>query len=171
LETLALIKPVNGLMPKFGENCFLADNATIVGDVELGDNCSVWFQAVVRGDVNSIRVGNKSNIQDGVVIHGTYKTAKTVIGENVSIGHNAIIHGCTIENGALVGMGATVLDHAVVGEGSLIAAGSVVLSGTKVPPNVVFGGIPARIIKPVDDRLRKVIENTPDNYLKYASWF
>ena len=168
---MALIKPVNGVMPKIGENCFLADNATVVGDVELGDSCSVWFQAVVRGDVNSIRVGNRSNIQDGVVIHGTYKTAKTVIGENVSIGHNAIIHGCTIENGALVGMGATVLDHAIVGEGSLIAAGSVVLSGTKVPPNMVFGGIPARLIKPVDDRLRKVIENTPDNYLKYASWF
>lgn len=158
-------------MPIIGKDCFLAENATIVGAVELGDKCSVWFQAVLRGDVNSITIGNGTNIQDGVIIHGTYKTANTIIGENVSIGHNAIIHGCTIRSGALVGMGAIVLDQAIIGEGSLIAAGSVVLSGTKVAPNMVYGGIPAKPLKQVDERLRKVIANTPGNYIMYASWF
>lgn len=158
-------------MPIIGKQCFLADNATIVGEVELGDRCSVWFNAVIRGDVNSVVIGNDTNIQDGVVVHGTYKKANTVIGVRVSIGHNAIVHGCTIEDGALIGMGAIVMDHVVVSTGTLIAAGSVVLEGTEILPGMVYGGIPARKIKPVDDRLREVMTRTPGNYLMYASWY
>ncbi len=158
-------------MPKIGKDCFLADNATVVGEVELGNQCSVWFQAVLRGDVNSIKVGNATNIQDGVVIHGTYRTASTTIFENVSIGHNAIVHGCVVEAGALIGMGAVVMDHAVVGAGALVAAGSVVLAGTKIKPGMLYAGIPAREIKPVDEKMRQVLERTPHNYIKYASWY
>lgn len=168
---MALIKPVNGILPSIGKGCFLADNATIVGEVELGDNCSVWFQAVLRGDVNSIKVGSGTNIQDGVIIHGTYRKASTTIFENVSIGHKAIVHGCIVESGALIGMGAIVMDHAVVGEGALVAAGSVVLQGTRIPAGMLYAGIPAREIKPVDDELREVIKRTPQNYIKYASWY
>ena len=168
---MALIKAVNHITPQIGEGCFLADNATIVGDVVLGDRCSVWFNAVVRGDVNSIVVGSDTNIQDGAVIHCTYKTASTIIGNRVSIGHNAIVHGCTVNDGALVGMGAIVMDHAVIGEGALVAAGSVVLEGTEVPPGMVYAGIPAKKVKPVDARLREILERTPKNYQLYASWF
>ena len=168
---MALIKSVNGISPVIGDHCFLAENATVVGEVVMGDHCSVWFQAVIRGDVNSIHIGNRTNIQDGVVIHGTYKTANTVIGDEVSIGHKAIVHGCTIENGALIGMGAIVMDHAVVGSGSLVAAGAVVLGGTLIPPGVVYAGVPAKLVKEVDDNLKKIISATPDNYIKYASWF
>ena len=168
---MALIKTVNDITPKIGKDCFLADNATIIGSVELGDRCSVWFNTVVRGDVNSIVIGADTNIQDGVVIHCTYKKAGTIIGEKVSIGHNAIIHGCTLEDGVLIGMGAIVMDHAIVGAGSLVAAGSVVLEGTTVPPGVVYAGIPAKKIKAVDEKLRKVILKTPANYQLYASWF
>lgn len=137
----------------------------------MGDHCSVWFQAIVRGDVNSIYIGAGTNIQDGVVIHGTYGKASTTIAQKVSIGHNAIVHGCVIEEGALIGMGAIVMDHAVVGKGALVAAGSVVLQGTRIPPGMLFAGIPAREIKPVDEELRKVLIQTPENYLKYASWY
>ena len=168
---MALIKTVNNISPTIGADCFLADNATILGEVTLGDRCSVWFQAVIRGDVNSIVVGADTNIQDGAVIHCTYKTANTVIGNKVSIGHNAIVHGCTVKDGALIGMGAIVMDHAVIGEGALIAAGSVVLEGTKVPPGVVYAGVPAKEVKQVDSRLREVLERTPKNYQMYASWF
>ena len=168
---MALIKPVNGISPIIGKGCFLADNATIVGEVELGDHCSVWFQAVVRGDVNSIKVGSGTNIQDGVIIHGTYRKASTTILENVSIGHRAIVHGCVVETGALIGMGAIVMDHAVVGEGALVAAGSVVLQGTRIPAGMLYAGVPAREIRPVDDELREVIMRTPQNYIKYASWY
>ena len=154
-----------------GKNCFLADNATIVGEVELGDRCSVWFQAVIRGDVNSVLIGSDTNIQDGVVIHCTYRKAKTVIGQRVSIGHNAIVHGCTVKDGALIGMGAIVMDHCVVGEGALVAAGSVMLEGTVVPGGVIYAGVPAKEIKPVDARLREVLKKTPENYLMYASWY
>ena len=168
---MALIKSVNHITPQLGENCFLADNATIIGDVVLGDRCSVWFHTVVRGDVNSIVVGAQTNIQDGAVIHCTYQTASTVIGENVSIGHNAIVHGCTVKDGALIGMGAIVMDHAVIGEGAMVAAGSVVLEGTQVPPGMLYAGIPAKQIKPVDARLREILERTPRNYQMYASWF
>jgi carbonic anhydrase/acetyltransferase-like protein (isoleucine patch superfamily) len=142
-----------------------------VGDVVLGDQCSVWFQAVIRGDVNTIRIGDRTNIQDGAVIHCTYKTASTVIGNDVSIGHNAIIHGCTVEDGALIGMGAIVMDHAVVGAGSLVAAGAVVLGGTQIPPGVVYAGIPAKLVKEIDDRLKEMITRTPKNYIMYADWF
>ena len=159
------------MSPKIGKDCFLADNATITGEVELGDRCSVWFQAVIRGDVNSIIIGADTNIQDGVVIHCTYKKAKTVIGKGVSIGHNAIVHGCTIEDGALIGMGAIIMDHAVVGEGALVAAGSVVLEGTKIPAGMVYAGVPAREVKPVNDQLREIISRTPTNYLMYSSWY
>ncbi len=168
---MAVIRSVNGISPQLGKSCFIADNATVVGDVVLGDDCSVWFQAIIRGDVNSIRIGDQTNIQDGVVVHCTYKTASTYIGKQVSIGHNAIIHGCTIEDGALIGMGAIVLDHAVVGEGSLIAAGAVVLGGTHIPPGVVYAGVPARKVKDVDSRLQNMIEKTPQNYLTYATWY
>ena len=170
-KPLALIKPVNDIHPVIGSECFLADNATILGEVILGAKCSVWFNTVLRGDVNSIHIGAFTNIQDGVVIHGTYKKAATIIGERVSIGHNAIVHGCTIEDGALVGMGAIVLDHAVVGEGAMIAAGSVVLSGTKVKPGMLYAGTPAREIKPLGKELKEVLLKTPDNYVKYASWY
>ena len=168
---MALIKSVNKIQPKIGKDCFLAENATIVGDVVLGDQCSVWFQAVIRGDVHSIRIGDRTNIQDGAVIHCTYQTAPTEIGNDVSIGHNAIVHGCTVEDGALIGMGAIVMDHAVVGAGSLVAAGAVVLGGTHIPPGVLYAGIPAKFVKEVDDRLREVITRTPRNYIMYANWF
>src|ERR1700735_3948913 len=144
---MALILPVEGKSPRFGKNCFLAPNATVVGDVEMGDECSIWFNAVVRGDVNSIHIGNKVNIQDGVVIHATYQKTKVHIGNDVSIGHNAIIHGCTIEDRVLVGMGAIVMDNAVVGRNSIIAAGAVVLEGTRIESGTIHGGIPARKTK------------------------
>src|SRR5882672_11248219 len=131
---MAIIKSVRGFAPKFGKNCFFADNAVVVGEVIMGDNCTVWFNAVVRGDVHSITVGDNTNIQDGVVIHCTYQKAKTIIGSNVSIAHNAIVHGCTVEDNVLIGMGAIIMDGAVIGRGSVIAAGAVVLPGTKVEP-------------------------------------
>lgn len=168
---MALIRPVNDIFPVIGDGCFLADNATLVGEVILGEKCSVWFNTVLRGDVNSIHIGAFSNIQDGVVIHGTYKKAATVLEERVSIGHNAVIHGCTVESGALVGMGAIVLDHAVIGTGAMIAAGSVVLSGTRVKPGMLYAGTPAREVKPVGHELEEVLQRTPDNYIKYASWY
>ena len=140
---MALIKSVRGFTPQFGKNCYLADNATIIGDVEIGDDCSIWFNAVLRGDVNSIRIGDRVNIQDGTVIHTLYQKSVSVIGNDVSIGHNVVIHGAEIKEGALIGMGAIVLDHAVVGEGAIIAAGSVVLTGTKVEPGSIYAGVPA----------------------------
>lgn len=168
---MALIKSVNKIHPKIGKDCFLAENATIVGDVVLGDQCSVWFQAVIRGDVHSIKIGSRTNIQDGAVIHCTYQTAPTTIGNEVSIGHNAIIHGCTVEDGALIGMGAIVMDHAVVGAGSLVAAGAVVLGGTHIPPGVLYAGIPAKQVKEIDGKLKEMITRTPKNYIMYANWF
>src|SRR5438552_9703911 len=131
---MALIKPVRGSNPRLGKDCFLADNATVIGEVTMGDSCSVWFNAVVRGDVNSIRMGNKVNVQDGAIIHCTYKRTQTIIGNNVSIGHNAIVHGCTVADNVLIGMGAIIMDRAEIGSNSLIAAGAVVLEGTIVPP-------------------------------------
>ena len=142
-----LIKTILGHTPSYGENCFFADNATLIGDVVMGDSCSVWFQAVVRGDVHRIRIGNRVNIQDGAVIHATYKTAPTTIGNNVSIGHNAIVHGCTIHDNVLVGMGAIIMDDAVVESNCIIAAGAVVTKNTTVPSGTVFGGMPAKKIK------------------------
>ncbi|MET4106658.1 gamma carbonic anhydrase family protein [Hymenobacter sp. UYP22] len=167
----ALILPVQGKAPQFGADCFIADNATVVGDVTLGRGCTVWFSAVVRGDVNSIRVGDETNIQDGAVIHCTYLKAATVIGSRVSIGHKAIVHGCTVEDDVLIGMGAIVMDRAVVGAGCIIAAGAVVLEGTQCEPGHLYAGIPARKIKPVSEEQRAGLRQTAANYQLYASWF
>lgn len=168
---MAIIKSVRGFTPQFGANCFLADNAVLVGEVVMGDECTVWFNAVVRGDVHSITIGNRSNIQDGAVIHCTYQKAKTIIGSNVSIAHNAVVHGCTIEDNVLIGMGAIVMDDAVIGSGSVIAAGAIVLPGTKVEPGSVFAGIPGKRIKEVGEEMKMVIERTAKNYPMYAEWY
>jgi len=168
---MALIKPVRGLHPKFGNNCFLAENATVVGEVTMGDNCSVWFNAVVRGDVHSITIGNNTNIQDGAVIHCTYQKAKTVIGNNVSIAHNAIVHGCTLEDDVLIGMGAIVMDDAVVQSGAIVAAGAVVLAGTVVEGGYIYAGMPAKKIKEVGNEMKEIFSRTANNYVMYAQWF
>ncbi len=169
---MALIKEVRGFTPKIGENVFLAENATIVGDVEMGNDCSIWFNAVLRGDVNSIRIGNKVNIQDGSVLHTLYEKSTIEIGDNVSIGHNVTIHGAKIENDVLVGIGATVLDHAVIGHNSIIAANSLVLSGTIVEPNSVYAGVPAKKVKDIEpEQTKEMIEKIANNYLMYSSWY
>lgn len=169
---MALIKSVRGFTPKIGKDCFLADNATIIGDTVIGDNCSIWFNTVLRGDVNSIRIGNQVNIQDGSVLHTLYEKSVIEIGDYVSIGHNVTIHGATICHGALIGMGATVLDHAVVGEGSIVAAGALVLSHTVIPPGTVWGGVPARFIKNVDpEQSKELNQKIADNYVMYAQWY
>lgn len=167
-----LLKSVRGYTPSYGSNCFFAENATLIGDVILGDEVSVWYQAVVRGDVNSIRIGNKVNIQDGVVIHATYETAATHIGNNVSIGHNAIVHGCTLHDNVLVGMGSIVMDHCEIGSNSIIAAGAVVTQNTIVPTGSIYAGVPARKIKEIDPDLQQnEIQRIAKNYILYASWF
>ena len=168
---MALILPVNGKSPKFGKNCFLAENATVTGDVEMGDHCSVWFNAVVRGDVHFIRIGNNTNIQDGAVIHCTYQEAPVHIGNNVSIAHKAIVHGCTVEDNVLIGMGAIVMDHAVIRSGTVIAAGAVVLNDTITEPGWIYAGIPAKKLKPVGEEMKERIQRTAQNYLKYAKWY
>ncbi len=168
---MAIVKTIRGATPKFGNNCFLADNAVVVGEVVMGDNCTVWFNAVVRGDVNSITIGNNSNIQDGAIIHCTYQKAKTVIGSNVSIAHTAVVHGCTIEDNVLIGMGAIVMDDAVIGTGSIIAAGAVVLPGTIVEAGTIYAGMPAKYLKDVGAEMTAVIERTAKNYPMYAEWF
>lgn len=169
---MALILPVKNIAPRFGANCYLAENATIVGDVVLGDDCSVWFQAVVRGDVHQIRCGNKVNIQDGAILHCTYLKAPTTIGNNVSIGHRAIVHGCTIHNNVLIGMGAIVMDHAVVEDNVLIAAGAVVLEHTICESNSIYAGIPARKVKSLSPEVfTETIERIATNYVMYADWF
>ncbi|GAB2455157.1 gamma carbonic anhydrase family protein [Hymenobacter qilianensis] len=167
----ALILPVNEIAPQLGPNCFVADNATIVGDVVLGKDCTVWFNAVLRGDVNSIRIGDKTNIQDGAVVHCTYQKAATTIGARVSIGHRAIVHGCTVADDVLIGMGAIVMDNAVVGAGCIVAAGAVVLENTQCEPGYLYAGIPARKIKLVTEEQRAMLARTADNYVLYASWF
>jgi carbonic anhydrase/acetyltransferase-like protein (isoleucine patch superfamily) len=169
---MPVILHVNGVYPKFGNNCFIAPNATIVGNVEMGDDCSIWFNAVVRGDVNTIRIGNKVNIQDGAVIHCTFKRTKTVIGNNVSIGHNAIVHGCTVNDNVLIGMGAIIMDNAEIGSNSIIAAGAVVLEGTKVEEGSIYAGIPAKKIKDISrDLISGEINRIANNYVGYADWF
>lgn len=168
---MAIIKSVRGFTPQFGKDCFFADNAVVIGEVVMGDNCTVWFNAVVRGDVHSITIGNNTNIQDGVVIHCTYQKAKTVIGSNVSIAHNAVVHGCTIEDNVLIGMGAIVMDDAVIGAGSVIAAGAVVLPKTIVEPGSIYAGMPAKRVKEVGAEMKAVIERTAKNYPMYAKWF
>ena len=167
-----LIKTVRGFTPQWGSDCFVAENATLIGDLILGDQCSVWYQAVIRGDVNAIRIGNRVNIQDGAVIHATYEKAGTTIGDDVSIGHNAIVHGCTLKDSVLVGMGSIIMDNCIVESNSIIAAGSVVTQNTHVPEGTIFAGIPARKIKDIDPKLQKEeIERIAKNYLIYSSWF
>ncbi len=169
---MALIKTVRGFTPKIGKNVYLAENATIIGDVEMGDDCSIWFNAVLRGDVNSIRIGNKVNIQDGSVLHTLYQKSTVEIGNNVSIGHNVTIHGAKIEDNVLIGIGATVLDHAVIGSNSIIAANSLVLTGTIVEPNSVYAGVPAKKVKDIEpDQSREMVQKIANNYLMYAGWF
>lgn len=169
---MALILPVNGIKPRMGSNCWLADNATVVGDVTMGDDCSVWFTAVVRGDVHYIRIGNKVNIQDGAIIHCTYQKSPTTIGNFVSIGHRAIVHGCTIEDNVLIGMGAIVMDNAVIKSNSIIGAGSVVLENTVVESGTIYAGIPARKVKDLDENnFKNLIERIGNNYTMYADWF
>jgi len=166
-----LILPVKDKMPAWGAECYIADNATIVGDVTMGDNCSVWFNAVIRGDVNYIKIGNNTNIQDGAVIHATYLRAATTIGNNVSIGHNALVHGCTLHDHVLVGMGAIVMDHADVQEFVIIAAGAVVLENTVCESGYLYAGMPAKKIKPITDEQRELLKRLPNNYIMYSSWF
>ena len=169
---MALIKKVRGFTPQFGKDCFLADNATIIGDVTMGDECSIWFGTVLRGDVNSIRIGNRVNIQDGSVLHTLYEKTTIENGDDVSIGHNVTIHGATIKDGALVGMGSVILDHAVVGEGAIVAAGAVVLSKTVIKPGELWGGAPAKFIKMVDPQQSKEInQKIAHNYLMYSRWY
>jgi carbonic anhydrase/acetyltransferase-like protein (isoleucine patch superfamily) len=169
---MALVKKIKNAAPEFGEDCFLADNCTIIGDVKTGDGCSIWFNAVVRGDVHYIRIGNKVNIQDGAIIHGTYQKSPTNIGNNVSIAHNAIVHGCTIHDNVLIGMGAIVMDDAVVESNSVIAAGAVVKKGTHVEAGSVFAGIPAKKVKDIDENLQKgEVERIADAYNLYARWY
>jgi carbonic anhydrase/acetyltransferase-like protein (isoleucine patch superfamily) len=169
---MPVILPVKGVHPQIPENCFVAPNATIVGDVVMGDDCSIWFNAVVRGDVNSIRLGNKVNVQDGACIHCTYEKTKTVIGNNVSIGHNAIVHGCRVADNVLIGMGAIVMDNVVIGENSIIAAGAVVLGGTEVPAGSIYAGVPAKKVKDISQQLLSgEVERIANNYLMYSGWF
>lgn len=168
---MPLILPVKDKNPIIGEDCFIAENATIVGDVVLGNQCSVWFNAVIRGDVNSIKIGDQTNIQDGVVIHCTYQKAATIIGHHVSIGHNAIIHGCTLNNYILVGMGAIIMDHAVVEDFCLIAAGSVVLENTICESGFIYAGTPAKKVKAVSEAQMQQLKQLPLNYILYSSWF
>jgi len=169
---MGLIKEVRGKFPQIPEDCFVAENATIVGDVVFGTSCSVWFNAVVRGDVHSITIGNKVNIQDGAIIHCTYQKHATVIGNNVSIGHNAIVHGCTVHDNVLIGMGAIVMDNCVIGSHSIIAAGSVVTQNTIVEPGSIYAGIPAKKVKALNaSEFAGEIERISNNYVMYSSWF
>jgi carbonic anhydrase/acetyltransferase-like protein (isoleucine patch superfamily) len=169
---MALIKSVRGFTPKIGENCYLSENATVVGDVIMGEGCSIWFNAVLRGDVNSIRIGNHVNIQDGAVLHTLYQKSTIEIGDYVSVGHNVTIHGATVKDYALIGMGATVLDGAVVGEGAIVAAGALVLSNTIIEPNTIWAGVPAKFVKQVDPQQAKDInQRIAHNYAMYASWY
>ena len=169
---MGLIKSVRGFTPVLGKECYISETAVIIGDVIIGDQCSIWFNVVIRGDVNSIRIGNKVNIQDGTVLHTLYQRSVVEIGDNVSIGHNAVIHGAKIMNNVLIGMGAVILDHAEIGENSIIAAGSVVLTGTKVEPGSIYAGIPAKRVKDVDpEQTAEMINRIANDYIMYASWY
>jgi carbonic anhydrase/acetyltransferase-like protein (isoleucine patch superfamily) len=169
---MAFILPVNGIEPSLGKNTFVAPNATIVGDVICGDDCSFWFNAVVRGDVNSIRLGNKVNIQDGAVIHCTYQKTKTILGNNVSVGHNAIVHGSLVHDNVLIGMGAIIMDNCEIGSNSIIAAGAVLTEGTIVPSGCIYAGVPAKKVKDISEELISgEINRIANNYLMYSTWF
>jgi carbonic anhydrase/acetyltransferase-like protein (isoleucine patch superfamily) len=167
-----IFKELNGLSPKYGKECFFAENAVLVGDVVMGDFCSVWYHAVIRGDVHYIKMGNKVNVQDGAVIHATYKTSPTNIGNNVSIGHNALVHGCTIHDNVLIGMGAIVMDDCVIESNSIIAAGAVLTKNTHVPSGTIFAGVPAKKVKDISPELiTGEIMRIADNYITYAGWY
>lgn len=167
-----IIKELNGLKPEFGDGCFIAENAVIVGDVIMGNQCSIWYNAVIRGDVHYIRMGNKVNVQDGAIIHATYKVSPTNIGNNVSIGHNAIVHGCTIHDHVLIGMGAIIMDDCIIESNSIIAAGAVVTKNTIVKSGSIFGGVPAKKIKDISEELiLGEIDRIANNYVKYAGWY
>lgn len=169
---MALIKSVKGVLPQWGKNCWIAENATLTGDVVMGDNCSVWFNAIIRGDVHYIRIGNNVNIQDGCIIHCTYQKSPVSIGDNVSIAHRAIIHGCTVGNNVLIGMGAIIMDDVVIGDNCIIAAGAVVSKGTVVESGTIWGGVPAKMMKKLDETLFKgEVMRIAQNYLMYASWY
>jgi carbonic anhydrase/acetyltransferase-like protein (isoleucine patch superfamily) len=169
---MPLIKTVNGYTPQFGNNIYLAENATVVGDVVFGDDCSVWFHTVIRGDVNAIRIGHRVNVQDGAIIHCTWKKAATTIGDSVSIGHRAIVHGCTLKNNILVGMGAIIMDHAVVEDNVLIAAGALILEHSVLESGFIYAGIPARKIKPLsEEQFSQTVSGIAHNYITYAGWF
>jgi|SRR5574344_70925 carbonic anhydrase/acetyltransferase-like protein (isoleucine patch superfamily) len=169
---MALIKSVRGFTPKIGEDCYLADNATIIGDVVIGDQCSIWFNAVLRGDVNSIKIGDRVNIQDGTVIHTLYQKSTVEIENDVSVGHNVTIHGANIRSGALIGMGSTILDHAEVGEGAIVAAGALVLSNTVIEPNTLWGGVPAKFIKNIPpEQSLELNKRIAKGYIMYSEWF
>ncbi len=169
---MAIIRSLRGIKPKIGKNCFLAENAVVIGDVEIGNDCSIWYSAVLRGDVHYIKLGNKVNVQDGVVIHCTYKKSPTNIGNNVSIAHNATVHGCTIKDNVLIGMNAVILDDAIIESNSIIAAGSVVTKGTHVESGSIYAGIPAKKIKNISQELIKgEIQRIADSYLMYSSWY
>ena len=169
---MATILTVQGKDPQFGENCFIAPNATIAGDVTMGSDCSIWFNAVLRGDVHYIKMGNKVNVQDGAVVHCTYLKHPTTIGNNVSIGHNALVHGCTIHDNVLIGMGSIVMDGCVVHSNSIIAAGAVVLEGTIVEEGSIYAGVPAKKVKMVSEAMiTGEINRIADNYVRYSSWF
>lgn len=169
---MAIVLPVENKFPKWGKNCFIAPNCTIVGDVIMGDDCSIWFNAVLRGDVNSIRIGNKVNVQDGAVIHCTFQKTKAIIGNNVSIGHNAIVHGCTVHDNVLIGMGSIVMDRAVVHSNTIIAAGAVVLEDTICEEGSIYAGVPAKKVKAISpEKIQGEIRRIAENYLQYARWF
>ena len=169
---MPIIKSVNGTSPNIPDDCYIAENATIVGEVTMGNQCSIWFNAVVRGDVNSIRMGNKVNIQDGAVIHCTYEHSKTIVGNSVSVGHNAILHGCTIHDNVLVGMGAIIMDDAVVESNVLIAAGAIVLEKAHLESGFIYGGVPAKKLKPITpEKFKHYVERIANNYVMYAGWF
>ena len=167
---MAIIRPLNGITPKIGKGCFIAENAAIIGDVEIGDDCSIWYGAVLRGDVNPIRLGNRVNIQDGAVLHTLYKRSVVEIGDDVSVGHNAVIHGAKVGNDVLVGMGAVLLDGVEVADGSIIAAGAVVLSNSKLEPGV-YAGVPAKKVKDGTDAVRQSAYRNAQGYMMYKEWF
>lgn len=167
-----IIKELNGITPKFGKDCFLAENSVIVGDVAMGNQCSIWYNAVIRGDVNYIRMGDKVNIQDGAVVHCTYRKFPTNIGNNVSVGHNAIVHGCTVHDNVLIGMGSIVMDDCVVESNTIVAAGAVVTQGTRVEGGTIYAGVPARKIKDIsEEMISDEIERIANNYIKYSGWY
>ncbi|MFI3288440.1 MAG: gamma carbonic anhydrase family protein [Rikenellaceae bacterium] len=169
---MAIIRTLRGKTPKIGTGCFLAENCAVLGDVVMGDECSIWYGATLRGDVNSIRLGNRVNVQDGAVIHTLYERSVTVIGDNVSLGHNAVVHGATIEDNCLIGINATVLDNAVVGSGTIVAANALVLSNSVLEPHSIYAGVPARKVKEISpEQSRDIVERIANDYVMYASWY